>query len=366
MNRHVRWLWPTLTLICMAALMGVNARWNALAGQGCFRITAKTGDALTQRMAELQKNEDVELGAFSMRNLEEGPLAPATLYESVLFHPVAMGISMTEGDLPFLAEAADKLLLHRRTASRLIPTGNCLGQTVQVEGDSYQVAGIYRSTGLWKNEATGILSAREEALRPVYVWMRTAKDDVFAYEHLRRALVEENQGVDAASFAGVDLTKRGASAQMVNALALFFMALLLARGLWSQQRGSRQKFRQIAQENFQRRYFPGAMLRCIGPFVRYMGGTLLCGGVLVAGALLLQGGFSQGAAALPEQLLSLRAWSVFLRREHAAIRAMWEMPMVACRTGGLLLGWGLALDIAGLASAGWTLVGKRKKERAGK
>ena len=31
MNRHVRWLWPTLTLICMAALMGVNVIYIILA-----------------------------------------------------------------------------------------------------------------------------------------------------------------------------------------------------------------------------------------------------------------------------------------------------------------------------------------------
>lgn len=176
---------------------GRKRLWNMLAGQGCFKITAETGEGLTGRLSALQTAEGVELGAFSMKNLQTGTLAPATLYESVLFHPMALGLSMTEGDMPFRTGAEDKILLHTKTAARLIPTGQCVGETVKIEAGQFQVAGLYKGTGLWKNEASAVVSAGESGLRPVYVWMRTASDDVFAYERLRRALTEENQGTDA-------------------------------------------------------------------------------------------------------------------------------------------------------------------------
>ena len=364
MNSKRKGLWPALALICMAALLGVSALWNTLAGQGCFKITAETGDALSQRLSALQTAEGMELGAFSLKNLQTGTLAPATLYESVLFHPVALGLSMAEGDMSFRTDAEHQILLHTKTAARLIPTGQCVGATVKTEAGQFQVAGLYKGTGLWKNEASAVVSAGESGLRPVYVWMRTASDDVFAYERLRRALTEENQGTDAASFAGVDLTKRGASAQIANAVALFLMALMLAKRFWRDQAGMRQKLIQTARENFQKRYFFGAGIRCIWPFVRYLGVSLLCGGALIAGALLLRQVFSQGAADRPEQLLSLRAWGDYFGRESAAIRSMYELPMAACRTGALLQGLGLGLGIAGLATAGLALGGKTKKERA--
>ena len=70
MNSKRKGLWPALALICMAALLGVSALWNMLAGQGCFKITAETGEGLTGRLSALQTAEGVELGAFSMKNLQ--------------------------------------------------------------------------------------------------------------------------------------------------------------------------------------------------------------------------------------------------------------------------------------------------------
>ena len=364
MNSKRKGLWTALALICMAALLAVSALWNTLAGQGCFKITAETGDRLNGRLSALQTAESVELGAFSMKNLQTGTLAPATLYESVLFHPMALGLSMTEGDMPFRTDAENQILLHTKTAARLIPTGQCVGETVKMEEGQFRVAGVYKGTCLWKNEASAVVSAGESELRPVYVWMRTAPDDVFAYERLHRALTEENQGTDAAGFTGVDLTKRAAGAQIANAVALFLMALMLAKRIWRDQAGMRQKLIQTAREIFQKFYFFGAGIRCIWPFVRYLGISLLCGGALIAGVLLVRRVFSQGAADLPEQLLSLRAWRNYLSRESAAIRAMYELPMAACRTGALLQGLGLGLGIAGLTTAGLAMGGKTKKERA--
>ena len=114
---------------------------------------------------------------------------------------------------------------------------------------------------------------------------------------MRRALTEESQGTRARpGFAGVDLTKRGAGAQIANAVALFLMALMLAKRFWRDRgRDAWQKFIQTARENFQKRYFFGAGIRCIWPFVRYLGVSLLCGGALIAGALLLRQVVSRGA-----------------------------------------------------------------------
>ena len=64
MNRKRKGLWPALALICMAALLGVSALWNTLAGQGCFKITAETGDALSQRLSALQTAEGMERARF--------------------------------------------------------------------------------------------------------------------------------------------------------------------------------------------------------------------------------------------------------------------------------------------------------------
>ena len=164
MNRKRKGLWPALALICMAALLGVSALWNMLAGQGCFKITAETGEGLTGRLSALQTAEGVELGAFSMKNLQTGTLAPATLYESVLFHPVALGLSMAEGDMSFRTDAEHQILLHTKTAARLIPTGQCVGETVKIEAGQFQVAGLYKGTGLWKNEASAVVSAGESGL----------------------------------------------------------------------------------------------------------------------------------------------------------------------------------------------------------
>ena len=87
MNSKRKGLWPALALICMAALLGVSALWNMLAGQGCFKITAETGEGLTGRLSALQTAEGVELGAFSMKICRPEPSPPRRCMKACCFIP---------------------------------------------------------------------------------------------------------------------------------------------------------------------------------------------------------------------------------------------------------------------------------------
>lgn len=343
---------------CTALLLWLYVLYGHLDGQIQARFSAQPEKASLASAMSQWNEASLEYGLYAMGIGVVEDLEDVLLYECLAYHPDALGITMVWGAPITPAQITNQdhvVMLSQETAMKLNPAMDWSGRCVQIDGESYQVVGVYRArshlgflTQVCKE--TAILPCRAGPTpRNFSLWLCTRGDSRYLFQRAQGWLDALHQSADFASSSTWDL---GLSALLGRQGILLWLWLdSMASFIFMLRRWRQRRARFLEQVH---RCFSiweaGTCLRGILPrfVVDLLPSVLLVSAGLWA-TVRLAGGLVLNEMVLPQHFLRVGAWlEMFAVKTMQANAAPWfpVYPYVLCMRLSQLSGISGALSFA--------------------
>lgn len=300
--------WTLLFTLCLFILGYCYVLYGGLEDQATFRITMDIDRAQIEALTRATEGLDAEMGAFCQRNCAD--IEDCRVYETLVFHPGALGISLLSGRAP---ASAYETIISDQLATDVFHSYDCVGLTIKIDGIVYTITGVYTSyepLGAITRvaERSAVIEAVDASVRSVYVWLRARKSDIFLCAEGRKALKKLNYSSDAGAFQAVDLGAKVKSGRQRICFMVLVIVWLAALAMWKRMRAVRAAFHARCRAEFTHNYAPRAIPRLVIPFFRALTPSLLALALTAAFAVYCVDSLYISAGAIPKKLLSPGAW----------------------------------------------------------
>lgn len=249
-------------VLCVAsivALVWLRPLWIQLEGQVQAQLTVQPNDEALSEACREWSADSLECGLYAMGEGTADGLEGILLYECLVYHPDALGVTVVAGTsvTPAQIAAEDRVvMLSEATALALDPSMNCVGREIAIGGEYFRIVGIYRMRSplgvlTQRPEASAILPCRmSDEPRSMYLWLRTQGNSRFLLQRTSREIEGLTQSPD---FGGAGAQDAGTAAAHGRQRILFWLWLdgvvAAAARLW-QWKSRRARF---AREVIRRR-----------------------------------------------------------------------------------------------------------------
>lgn len=348
--RKMAW---TLFFASAVLLLAVSGQWRNLDGQVQARFIARPdGEALVKALRS--SLGDVEMGLYALGSAQAGKIPDVRLYECLIYHPDALGVTLTQGNALTQAQldrGEDTAMISEQLALALDPAMDCVGRPLTIGDRTYRIAGVYRARSplgflTMLDACSAIVPCREESsLRQMHLWIRTRDDSRYVHQQVEKDLDGLDASAEYGSSEAVDL---GLAAKLGRQGARFWLWLdfaVLCIAMFRRLRPRRRQFlREIAERR--RRDDAGTLLRNALPRVltEVLPSLLLLLACAGSTATLLSG-LTLDESVLPRRFLDLSAWrKMFMDnalRENAAQPAPVWVNVLCRRLESLCAGLGV-------------------------